>query len=205
MRESLRYNGSTMDAKLKSLLVRYRAAAERKERDLVRYQVEGEITRILVSTIDRYAEHLGEIVGTVSALVDAQRVSVMVRKGKFLEIAASCGIPQDAIELRSLVRIGSGIAGKVAETGEPIHAIDLTRDDGLKENAIGGPAFTSNSFICIPLAHEGEVVGVLNAANPTTGKSFTKADFAFLVKIAQKIAMFLKKSMAFEAMRTGKA
>ncbi len=190
-----------MKSKLQSLLERYKKAKSKKDRDLLRYQIQGEITTILSSTIDTYRKHLNDIVMTVGTLMQAERVSLMVRKGKFLEISASHGLPENALGRSSLIRVGSGIAGKVAESGEPIFTGDLTRDENLKQDSIGGPGFKSNAFICLPLKHQDNVLGVINVSNPIHGSSFRKPDFNFLKKVADQIAILLHKSLKFESMK----
>jgi transcriptional regulator with GAF, ATPase, and Fis domain len=192
-----------MKSKLQTLLekYKYKAAADKKLKDLLRYRIEGEIFTMLSSTIDRYSEHLKYIVITVSTLMQSERVSLMVRKGNFLEISASHGLPESALQRESLIRVGTGIAGKVAETGQPIFTGDLTRNEDLKQSSIGGPGFKSNAFICLPLKVDGNVLGVINVSNPIEGTSYRKSDFNFLEKVADKIALLLHKSMKFESMR----
>jgi transcriptional regulator with GAF, ATPase, and Fis domain len=191
-----------MKTKLHMLLEKFKASKDKKEKDLLRYQIEGEVTRILSSTIDQYSEHLKDIVKTVSVLMQSERVSLMVRKKNFLEISASHGLPEHALQRKSLIRLGQGIAGKVAQTGEPIFTGDLTRDEGLKESSIGGQGFKSNAFICLPLkSDDGKVLGVINVSNPTEGSTFRKMDFNFLVKTAELIGVMLHKSMQLESMR----
>jgi transcriptional regulator with GAF, ATPase, and Fis domain len=192
-----------MKSKLQILTEKYKAAAAKNQKDMLRYQIEGEIFTVLSSTIDRYSEHLKDIVTTVSTLMQSERVSLMVRKGNFLEIAASHGLPESALQRDSLIRIGTGIAGKVAQTGEPIFTGDLTRDENLRQSSIGGPGFKSNAFICLPLKVEGNVMGVINVSNPVVGTSYKKTDFNFLEKVADRIALLLHKSMKFESMRNG--
>jgi signal transduction protein with GAF and PtsI domain len=192
-----------METKLHTLLAKYKAANDKNQKDLLRYQIEGEIFTTLSSTIDRYSEHLKDIVTTVSILMQSERVSLMVRRGNFLEIAASHGLPEGALRRDSLIRIGTGIAGKVARTGEPVFTGDLTRDEALRQSSIGGPGFKSNAFICIPLKFEGEILGVINVSNPVVGTSYRKTDFNFLEKVADSIALLLHKSMKFESMRGG--
>lgn len=189
-----------MKTKLQSLTEKYKSATDKNVRDNLRYQIEGEIITILSSTIDRYYDHLKEIVSTVSIIMGAQRVSLLVRKGNFLEIAASHGLPESVLQRNPLIRIGSGIAGQVAQTGQPIFTGDLTRDEELKQKSIGGGGFKSNAFICLPLKFENNVLGVINVSNPVEGTSFKKSDFSFLQKIAEKISLLLHKSMKFESM-----
>jgi len=192
-----------MRSTLQILLEKFNTASDKKQKDLLRYQIEGEVTRILSSTIDQYSEHLKDIVTTVSTLMQSERVSLMVRKTNFLELSASHGLPEHALQRKSLIRLGTGIAGKVAQTGEPIFTGDLTRDEDLVESSIGGPGFNSNAFICLPLKYQDSVLGVLNVSNPIEGKTYRKADFVFLQKIADRIAVLLHKSMRFHEIESG--
>ncbi len=190
-----------MASRLEALTHQYKAEKDRQKRDMLRFQIQGEVTRVLAATMDRYSDCLDQIVDTVAAIMGAARVSLMVRKRSFLDMSSSVGIPREVLEKRTLVRIGQGIAGKVAETGEPVITGDLTRDEDLAQDAQGGDQYKSNAFICLPLKFENEVVGVINVSNPVEGKSFKMADFNFLKKTADLIGVMLHKSMQFETLR----
>jgi transcriptional regulator with GAF, ATPase, and Fis domain len=196
-----------MATRLETLTKQYKREKDRQKRDLVRFQITGEVSRLLASTMDRYSDCLGEIVQTVAVIMDAERVSLMVRKKNFLEIAASVGIPQETLDKGVFIRLGQGIAGKVAQTGEPVMTGDLRRDKDLKKDAVGGAQYKSNAFICLPLKVDGseeapgEVVGVINVSNPQHGTTFDSRDSNFLTKVADLMGTFLHKSMQFEAMR----
>jgi signal transduction protein with GAF and PtsI domain len=191
-----------MSTRLESLTKQYKRESDRRKRDLVRFQIQGEVSRLLASTMDRYSDCLDQIVETVAVIMDAERVSLMVRNKSFLQIAASVGIPRETLEKGVLIRLGQGIAGKVAQTGEPIATGDLRRDKDLKKDAVGGNQYKSNAFICLPLKSEDEeIVGVINVANPIRGNTFQARDTNFLKKVADLMGMFLYKSMQFEAMR----
>jgi signal transduction protein with GAF and PtsI domain len=159
------------------------------------------VTRVLASTLDQYSDCLDQIVETVAAIMGAERVSLLVRRRNFLEIASAVGMSEDTLRKRNLIRVGQGIAGKVAETGEPVMTGDLTRDAELKKDAVGGSQYKSNAFICLPLKSEERVVGVINVSNPTEGNTFSRQDFNFLVKTADLIGVMLHKSMQMEGMR----
>lgn len=191
-----------MATKLETLTRQYKKESDRRKRDLLRFQIQGEVSRLLASTMDRYSDCLDQIVETVAVIMDAERVSLMVKNKKFLQIAASVGIPQETLEKGVMVRLGQGIAGKVAQTGEPVMTGDLRRDKDLKKDAVGGTQYKSNAFICLPLKSEDEeIVGVINVANPIHGNTFEAKDSNFLKKVADLMGMFLFKSMQFEAMR----
>ncbi len=191
-----------MSTRLETLTKQYKQESDRQKRNTLRYQIQGEVTRVLASSLDQYSNCLDQIVETVSVIMGAERVSLMIRRRRFLEIASAVGIPEEKLQKHNLIRLGQGIAGKVAETGEPIMTGDLNRDKKLKKDAVGGSQYKSNAFICLPLTAEGgKVVGVINVANPTEGSTFNKVDFNFLVKTADLIGLMLHKSMQLEGMR----
>jgi transcriptional regulator with GAF, ATPase, and Fis domain len=190
-----------MATRLETLTKQYKAAKDRQKKDVLRFQIQGEVTRVLASTLDQYSDCLDQIVETVSAIMGAERVSLLVRRRNFLEIASAVGISEDTLQKRNLIRIGQGIAGKVAETGEPVMVGDLNRDAALKKDAQGGSQYKSNAFVCLPLKADDRVVGVINVSNPIEGNTFKKTDFTFLKKTADLIGVMLKKSMQIEGMR----
>lgn len=191
-----------MATRLETLTKHYKLEKDRRKKDVLRFQIQGEVTRVLASTLDQYSDCLDQIVETVSAIMGAERVSLLVRRRNFLEIASAVGISEDTLQKRNLIRVGQGIAGKVAETGEPVMTGDLTRDKALRKDAVGGSQYKSNAFICLPLKSDDEkVVGVINVANPTEGSTFSKPDFNFLVKTAELIGLMMHKSMQIEGMR----
>jgi transcriptional regulator with GAF, ATPase, and Fis domain len=191
-----------MATRLQTLTKQYKREKDRQKRDMLRFQIQGEVTRMLASTLDSYSDCLDQIVETVHVIMGAERVSLLVRRRNFLEIASAVGISEDTLQKRNMIRIGQGIAGKVAETGEPVMTGDLTRDASLKKDAVGGSQYKSNAFICLPLKSEDEkVVGVINVSNPTEGNTFKKVDFNFLKKTAELIGVMLDKSMKLEGIR----
>ncbi len=190
-----------MATRLETLTKQYKRERDRQKKDMLRFQIQGEVTRVLASTLDQYSDCLDQIVETVSAIMGAERVSLLVRRRNFLEIASAVGMSEDTLQNRSIIRIGQGIAGKVAETGEPVMVGDLTRDKSLKKDAIGGSQYKSNAFVCLPLKSDDKVVGVINVSNPVEGSTFNKPDFNFLKKTADLIGVMLHKSMQIEGMK----
>jgi transcriptional regulator with GAF, ATPase, and Fis domain len=191
-----------MATRLQTLTKQYKHEKDRQKKDMLRFQIQGEVTRVLASTLDQYSDCLDQIVETVAAIMGAERVSLLVRRRNFLEIASAVGMSEDTLQKRPIIRVGQGIAGKVAETGEPVMVGDLTRDKALKKDAVGGSQYKSNAFVCLPLKSADEkVVGVINVSNPKEGNTFNKPDFTFLKKTADLIGVMLHKSMQIEGIR----
>ncbi|MFN3699379.1 MAG: transporter substrate-binding domain-containing protein, partial [Dictyoglomus sp.] len=93
-------------------------------------------------------------------LVDADAGSIMVydEEDNLLRIVAGIGLPEEVIR-NTVLRIGEGIAGWVAEYREPLVLEDVYKD---RRFVIIEPRFEIKSSICYPLIHENKLVGVLN-------------------------------------------
>jgi len=119
-----------------------------------------------------------------------ERCSLMLldRSRESLAIAAQRGIsPQVAGKVR--VRIGQGIAGWVAHNRKPLFV--RVRDDAGQLKPGGHDAYNSDSFISVPLAHNNQLVGVLNLSNRSDAQAFDDLDFDRAVLAGALLAMML--------------
>lgn len=96
--------------------------------------------------------------------MQAQRCSLILRipGGDEMYIAASKGLAPEIGEGQRL-RIGVGVAGKVAASREPLLVTDVAQARG--HPLLGDEYFTTGSFISFPLAYHDDLVGVLNLTN----------------------------------------
>jgi diguanylate cyclase (GGDEF)-like protein len=94
------------------------------------------------------------------------------------------------------VRIGNGIAGQVAQSGQPLLVNDIGRDGRF---TIGRrPRFKTGSFICLPLHCNGETLGVLNLADRTNQTPFGQADLGILSTLASHAAALMRRTRTHE-------
>ncbi len=124
------------------------------------------IDRVL--TLDAATADPRQLADGLLALVgddmQAQRCSLILRipGGDEMYIAASKGLAPEIGEGQRL-RIGVGVAGKVAASREPLLVTDVAEARG--HPLLGDEYFTTGSFISFPLAYHDELVGVLNLTN----------------------------------------
>ncbi len=135
------------------------------------------IDRVL--TLDNTTEDARQLADGLLALVgddmQSQRCSLLLRapeEGQ-LYIAAAKGIAPNITE-GARVRIGVGVAGKVAATREPILVQDVSeaKDHPLLKDEY----FTSGSFISFPLVYQDELIGVVNLTNRVMQGVFVEED-----------------------------
>jgi hypothetical protein len=129
-----------------------------------------------------------EIVRLVADDMQAGRCSLQLRavEGDSLFLAASRGIP-DAVATGSRLRIGDGIAGRVAATREPLLARDF--DEAKAHPLRQDERFTTGSFISFPITLGEELLGVINFTNRTLGGSYVEDDVERVRVLALPIAV----------------
>jgi putative methionine-R-sulfoxide reductase with GAF domain len=119
-------------------------------------------------TLDAATKDARTLVDGLLALVgddmQAQRCSLMLiaPEPDHLYLAAARGIAPHITE-GMRIRIGEGVAGRVAAAREPLLVQDVR--DASQHPLLRDQYFTTGSFISFPLVYHDELVGVLNLTN----------------------------------------
>jgi signal transduction histidine kinase/ActR/RegA family two-component response regulator len=147
----------------------------------------------LVARIPNIKEVLQMVLHRTMAAVNAKIGSIMLldEKSQTLSITASVGL-DDSIVTETTVRVGEGIAGKVAQTGEPLLVEDMEHDPRFHKT--NNPKYDSSSFICMPLQAQFRTMGVLNLSKRGDRRSFTSSDLKFLTTLLGHIGFALENA-----------
>lgn len=119
-------------------------------------------------TLDAETTDARAMVDGLLALVgddmQAQRCSLMLRapEPEHLYLAAARGIAPNVIE-GMRIRIGEGVAGRVAASRQPLLVQDVR--EASQHPLLRDQYFTTGSFISFPLIYHDELVGVVNLTN----------------------------------------
>lgn len=117
-------------------------------------------------------------------------------RNRFLVIAASFGLPNDIVE-NARVFIGSSVAGRVVETGEPLLLNSLADDARFAGSGIGSVADVSSS-ICMPMKDEnGTVQGVLCIRRRAEGLLFTDEDLRLFSIFATQAGLAINNAQLY--------
>ncbi|HDZ87460.1 MAG TPA: sensor domain-containing diguanylate cyclase [Nitrospirae bacterium] len=149
--------------------------------------------------MELYADHRNplmlfeKIVNEAAGIVNADKCSLMLpdRNGEKLVITAVTGV--NRVLLKDIhVKKGEGIAGKAYESRS---AILIDKEAGFSEYH-GAPRsfFKTVSCLSLPLSINGDVVGVLNISDKTSGESFSENDIVKLNPFAQQASLLIKLS-----------
>ncbi|MBM3227050.1 MAG: GAF domain-containing protein [Candidatus Tectomicrobia bacterium] len=133
----------------------------------------------LVSRIPDIQEILQLVLHRAMAAVQSRIGSIMLLDAptQMLRIAAAEGL-EDTVVLGTTMRVGEGIAGRVAQTGEPVLIEDVAQDT--RFGRMADPQSEASSLICMPLRAQDRIIGVLNLSKTSGQKAFGGLDMKFL-------------------------
>jgi len=146
--------------------------------------------------------YLTLLVEMLSEFLQARKASIMLleKDQQILRIVAAKGLDSEFVQ-NTRLEVGERIAGKVAQTGEPLHVFDI-ESDGEYGRANNTLFYGTRSFISAPLRDGDEIVGVLNVSDHVEGREFTRADRELLEALSTIIIGMLKKLDAYELVST---
>ncbi|MDA0711191.1 MAG: GAF domain-containing protein [bacterium] len=145
--------------------------------------------------------------GIIDAVIDetnAENCSLMILDRDTGELLVKAARSQTDTESRyyepenlpvSRFRRGEGIAGWVAENGEPVSISDISQDTRFVNTAQSiGPI---GSILCLPLHLDNHIVGVINLSHPHPSM-FNDEDVRLMMLIADQVAIALNSVQLFE-------
>lgn len=134
------------------------------------------------------------VVSKAAAVMDAQACSMMIRDPRdgALVIRASFGLSKDIVK-GARINLGEGIAGQVAETGEPMLITDVAADPRLKKSVKARMGVVAS--MCVPLKDEnGGVRGVLSIRRHSPNPSFNEDDLKLFGVFATHAALAISNA-----------
>lgn len=97
-------------------------------------------------------------------------------------------------------RLGEGIAGRVARTGQAYISDDITKDPNYKLGS--GEIPSIETLICVPLTLENAVIGVLSIEREIAFGVFTPDEKRLLISLGTAAAQAIEKARAFSDLRS---
>ncbi len=144
---------------------------------------------------------LRAIVESAAVITGAHRCSLMLLdEGEaVLRIRAARGVPE-WIQNTAVARLGEGVAGYVAEMGEPLLIEDIRRDPRF-DPRIESRYYGNHSLLSVPLIVQGATRGVLNMNDKESGRPFTQTDLELAVLLASQAAVAIDNAYLYEQLR----
>jgi len=127
--------------------------------------------------------------------VDTYALLLRDETGERLLIKAAFGLPEEGAGGAAL-RLGEGLAGRVAQSGQAILVPDLRAEPRRLEPELCRQRH--GAFLCVPLPSQGgEVLGVLTAQKPEP-QGFSLGDLELFQAVARQVAMALENAQLYQ-------
>jgi GAF domain-containing protein len=123
-------------------------------------------------------------------LLDAERRTLQVR--------VAVGVERE-LWPKIRVPLGEGIAGRVAADGRPLRLRGKVDQRAFR---IVRERFDVESALCVPLAHDGTVLGVLNLHHSSRPDAFSDDDLAFAEQLGRLDAEIIARAQEHETLRS---
>ena len=160
-----------------------------------RFAVISELTKAIVP-IQNSETLLRTILDKSAELLKAEQGSLMLldQETDVLLLEAKKGIVEGVTEKLRIHR-GEGIAGKVAELGEPFLVENLENDPRTRQK--NRQHYKTRSFVSVPIKIEDRTIGVLNLSDKTSGEVFTDEDLKLIQSFATHAAVVMERNVFY--------
>ncbi len=164
-----------------------------------------EVSQTLASALDirsalgRVLEHLEQSLGAVSATV-----ALREGEGDELTVEAAVGAGWQKAR-RARYKVGEGITGRVVESGRPIVVPEVSREPLFlnRTGVLGAHGKGELSYLCVPVAVGGRMVGALGVAVPHRKDRRYDQEAARLSIVASMLGQAVRVHRLVEAEREG--
>lgn len=150
-----------------------------------------------INSILELDDVLGIILSAALGLLGGTEGSIMLADddGAYLDLYCYRG-STDRYEEDARVAFGRGIAGRVAETRQPLVISGLPEKD--EYPGWVAPKTPIHSAMCVPLVSRGQVLGVLNVNDTEGGRDFTDYDVRTLKLFADHASIAISNARMYE-------
>jgi eukaryotic-like serine/threonine-protein kinase len=159
-----------------------------------------ELSAILNSTLDQ-AEVRVRAMEAVKGLLDCEASSLLLLDERTNELYFEVALGKKGEKVKETrLKLGEGIAGWVAKSGEPLLIHDVSRDPRHTRKVDEHSRFTTRNMVCAPVTVRGKVIGVLQGINKTKGV-FYKQDLDLLLMLANQVGIAVDHARLYEAIQ----
>jgi diguanylate cyclase (GGDEF)-like protein len=151
-----------------------------------------EVGKALFSTLD-LQKILQTVMEKISDLLQPDTWSLLMIDEKSQELYFEIAIGDDAEKLKDVrLNLGEGIAGWVAERGEPVLVEDPRCDNRFRYRSDEFMQPDTHSVLCVPIKGREQVLGVIELANRLGKRSFSQEHIPTLESLADYAAIALE-------------
>ncbi len=145
---------------------------------------------------------LTEILERIKTIISARNWSLLLLDPQTQELYFAVVVGVDPEKLKGIrLKLGEGIAGTVALTGQPIFIQEADQDPRFSARADAATGFDTHSIIALPLLVRGEVIGVFEVVNVEDEKYFMEKYLPHLTILADYVAIAVDNVRNFQKLQ----
>jgi diguanylate cyclase (GGDEF)-like protein len=164
------------------------------KRQVERLALFHEVGKALFSTLD-LQKILQTIMEKISDLLQPDTWSLLMMDEKTQDLYFEIAIGTGADRLRDVrLKLGEGVAGWVAQHGEPVLIEDARIDTRFTPKVDELTHTETRSIVCVPIKARGHVLGVIELVNALGKPSFGVKDIPILKSLADYAAIALENA-----------
>ncbi len=156
-----------------------------------------EAGQIINSTLN-IDEVLQALLSQMNHLLNAEAVSIALVDQQTNELVYRVAAGHGSDKIKGLrLPSNQGISGWVMKNNEPVLVSDATADPRFNPEGDRRTGYTTRTMMCAPIAFKGQVLGTIQAVNPSGGR-FTDQDLSLLINLANIASSALANAQQFE-------
>jgi diguanylate cyclase (GGDEF)-like protein len=164
------------------------------KRQIERLSLFHEIGKALASTLD-LQKILQTVMEKISDVLQPDTWSLLMLDETAQELHFEIAIGAGADKLKDVrLKVGEGIAGWVAQTGEPVLVEDAKRDPRFTPRIDEVTQTDTRSVVCVPIKGKEKILGVIELVNCLGRESFRREDIPILKSLADYAAIALENA-----------
>ncbi|MFQ5988333.1 MAG: GAF and HD-GYP domain-containing protein [Candidatus Methylomirabilales bacterium] len=160
-----------------------------------------ELSTILNSTL-QFSEVLRRTVEAATRLMECEVGSLLLLNAERNELVFEVALGERGREVKEVrLKVGEGIAGWVAKTGKTAMVNDVGRDPRFLGRVDVRTHFITRNMICVPVKSRDRIIGVLQAINRLSLRSFTIEDQRLFESLARQVGIAIENARLYEEVK----
>ena len=152
-----------------------------------------------VSSVQDLDQLLELIIETATRMMDAKASSLLLLDRKTQKLYFKVATGTKGTDVKQFeIDLGQGIAGYVAQTGEPLLIPDVAKDPRWYKEISESIGFKTQSIACVPMKISGEIIGVVEIIDKADGSSIRDEDLKILSVFADLAARAIGNARKIE-------
>lgn len=178
---------------LDQMVLEARLLAEKKKLILVQ-----EVGQALSANM-KLKDLLMLIMEHLTILMEADRSTLYLLSDDATELWSQVAQGDDKVEIS--LKVGEGIAGWVASTGNAVNIADAYNDKRFQRAVDKKTGYRTKTILCVPMQdHDGNIIGVVQVLNKKEGP-FDEEDEALLHALASQAAIAIVNTKLYQSVR----